>query len=170
VIGLMASFGIGLNRNRFESSPIQCNLKSQTQKVMKRVLFILALSALLLPNSACRRVSFGIEDGVYSGNFTVKYPLPYDTTITGSVSVSFENGIYSSTGNDNYVPASAYGSFTLDGDTIYFQDSTGHTANFDGNLVLQGNYAVDIRGNELTFWKTRYGNPEFIYEYRLARE
>ena len=137
---------------------------------MKRILFILTAAALLLEISACRRVSFGIVDGVYSGTFLVTYPVPYDTTITGPVSVSLENGLYTSTGNDNYVPASATGSFTFDTDSIYFRDSSFHTSNFDWNLILHGNYAYSLEDNELTFWKTRQGNPAPVYEYRLERD
>lgn len=137
---------------------------------MKRMLFILMPAILLLQISACRQVSLGIGDGVYTGTFSVAYPVPYDTTITGPVSVTFENGRYSSTGNSNYAPASAAGSFTFDTDSIYFQDSTFHTANFDWNLILHGNYAYTLEGDELTFWKNRSGNPDFHYEYVLVAE
>lgn len=106
-------------------------------------------------------------EGSYTGTFTVEY-LNGDT-FSNPVTVSFngENN-YQSSSNDDYFPAGGSGTYEKDNSMINFNDVNQWTANFDWNLILNGEYNYSINGNELMISANK--NDVGFYKYALTKE
>lgn len=109
-------------------------------------------------------------NGNYSGIFTVKYSD--GTTFSNNVTVTFnEKNNYSSSGNGNiydFYPAGGSGTYEKGKSTIIFYDINGWYANFDWNLILNGEYEYSINENELTISANK--NNVGFYKYELTKE
>lgn len=105
--------------------------------------------------------------GNYTGTFTVEYTN--GNTFSKPVTVRFiEENVYSSTGNTDYYPAGGNGTFEINGSTILFNDIGVWTANFDWNLILNGEYDFSLNGNELIISANK--NNVGFYKYELIKE
>lgn len=106
-------------------------------------------------------------NGDYTGIFTVEYSVGGDT-FSNPVNLSFnsENN-YQSSGNDNFIPAGGSGTYEKTTTTINFSDNNVWTANFDGNLILNGEYNYTINGNELIISANKNGVG--FYKYELTK-
>jgi len=136
-----------------------------------RIYKILLITILSLTFTSCNNDDDNNDNkslnGNYSGTFTVKY-LNGDT-FSNPVAVSFNEGNnYQSSGNDNYFPAGGSGTFEKNNSTIEFYDINYWTANFDGNLILNGEYNYVDNGNELIISANK--NNVGLYKYELSKE
>lgn len=106
-------------------------------------------------------------NGNYNGTFTVEY-LNGDT-FSNPVQVRFniENS-YESSRNDNDIPAGGSGTYKLNNSTIDFTDVNQWTADFDWNLILNGEYNYSINGKELILSANK--NDVGFYKYQLIKE
>lgn len=105
--------------------------------------------------------------GTYSGTFTVEYQN--GEVLSNPVTVSFmEDNTYQSSGNANYIPAGGSGTYEVDDSQIIFKDTNYWTANFDWNLILDGEYDYSLTGNQLIL--TAQKNGEALYRYELTKE
>jgi hypothetical protein len=120
-------------------------------------------------------VATTIPEGVYEGVFTVRYSeeLGYGewSVQSGPVTVTLQEGSYSSTGNANRIPARTEGTYTVDEEagTITFMSEGFYTADFDWNTILGGTYTYTIQGDNLTFGAEK-GNGNGYYEYVLVKK
>ena len=135
---------------------------------MKSKLLILITSILLIScNNDEESTLTQIPNGDYIGVFTVEYNN--GDTFSNTVTVSFvEDNVYSSTGNADYYPAGGNGTFEINNSTIEFNDINFWTANFDWNLILNGEYDFSLNGNELIISANK--NDVGFYKYVLTRE
>lgn len=135
---------------------------------MKSKLLILITSILLIScNNDEESTLTQIPNGDYIGVFTVEYNN--GDTFSNTVTVSFvEDNVYSSTGNADYYPAGGNGTFEINNSTIEFNDINFWTANFDWNLILNGEYDFSLNGNELIISANK--NDVGFYKYELTRE
>ena len=115
---------------------------------------------------ACGKNKQSLNNGVYTGTFTVKYDD--GTTRTGETTLTLEGSTYQCTGGPNYTPAGGSGSFEEKAGMITFNDVNIWTANFDWNLILDGEYKYKFNGRKLIFEadKNNVGN----YHYDLEKQ
>ena len=112
-----------------------------------------------------------ITDGLYEGNFTVTYfgePFPgLNEVEIGGVSVILEAGKFYCTANAERIPVPCEGSYSVSEGKITFFSESIHTHDFDGNLILHGEYEYTMQGGKLTFGANK--NNVGYYEYALVK-
>lgn len=123
---------------------------------------ILSIVTLIM---GCKKDNLNIKDGTYKGTFTVTYS---SGTQTGQTTLELKNGKFTCSGNSNRIPAGGSGTFSSDNGKITFNDENGWTADFDWNLILNGNYDYTFDGKKLIFSadKNNVGN----YNYDLEKQ
>ena len=126
--------------------------------MLKKLFLLLSLFIF----SQCRPQQ-ALEDGTYVGTFTVKYA---NEKKSGPVTVLRENGRYSCSANPDGFPAGGFGTFSVQGNEIAFNDSGIYTADFDWNLILGGTYQYSFNGQKLTLEadKNDVGNYRYVLE------
>jgi hypothetical protein len=105
-----------------------------------------------------------IQPGEYKGKFKV---VMHDKTERGITKVLFTPDRYSCEGNDQRLPAGGSGTYTIKGNKILFFDENMWTADFDWNLILNGEYDFDYDGKKLKLITIRNGRR---YEYDLKKK
>jgi len=133
---------------------------------MSKILKIGVIGYFLLFLSCNRNdeISKPIEEGTYSGTFTVIYS---SGKRTGTTTLSLENGKYICTGNSDRIPAGGSGDYSIKDNKITFNDVNFWTAEFDWNLILKGEYNYRFNGKELTISASK--NEVGYYEYDLKK-
>ena len=112
-----------------------------------------------------------IENGVYSGTFTVTYFVDMPESWgrgSGITTLELKNGKFTCAGNPNRFPAGGSGNYSIQDDKIIFEDLSFWTADFDWNLILKGEYDYTFDGKRLKFSAIK--NNVGLYEYDLIRE
>lgn len=106
-----------------------------------------------------------IMDGTYKGIFTVTYS---SGTQRGEATLELKDGKFSCSGNSNRIPAGGAGTFVSDNKKITFNDENFWTADFDWNLILNGEYDYTFDGKKLIISanKNSVGN----YKYDLEKQ
>ncbi len=89
--------------------------------------------------------------GAYDGRF--EFESAAAESLGGPVTIKFAGADYNSTSNPDYLPAGGQGKFQINGNQASFTDSLMRTANFDGNLVLNGTYSVSTKADSLVLRK-----------------
>lgn len=137
------------------------------QSKLYTLLGMVLLALVVIGCSSDEEPSVPNLTGTYSGTFTVEYPD--GDTFSNSVTVSFmaENK-YNSNGNDNYYPAGGSGTYEVEASKINFEDINYWTANFDWNLILNGEYDYSLNGSELIISAAK--NDMGLYTYELEKE
>ena len=110
-------------------------------------------------------------DGTYSGTFTVKYFVEMPASWgkgSGTTTLELKDGKYTCTGNPNRIPAGGSGNYSIKGNKIIFEEIHFWTADFDGNLILQGEYDFTFNGKRLKISANKNGVGN--YEYDLKKE
>ncbi len=131
---------------------------------MKNIISYILLTCLII---SCKKDNNTGFSGTFIGTFTVKYAN--NSTFTGNTTVVFfENGQFTCTGNANFIPAGASGKFIKTDSKISFKDENFWTANFDGNLILNGDYDFYFDGKNLKLTATK--NNAGLYEYNLSKQ
>lgn len=111
--------------------------------------------------------SIGCSDSLTPGNYAGKFIVRYDSaTLSGETTLRISDGQYTSDGNDNRIPAGGSGTYMLAGEKIIFRDENMWTADFDWNMILNGEYKYSLRGKQLEL--TRATNRT-SYRYVLTR-
>lgn len=127
----------------------------------KAALFILLAAGL----SSCDETEMAKLKGSYSGTFIYHSP---EAPKSGPVTVTFDGTNYTSTRNPDYIPAGGSGTFAfMEKNRVKFEDQNVWMANFDWNLILNGEYSYEVKGDSLFI--TRAHNEVKLYEYRLKR-
>lgn len=114
---------------------------------------------------SCQKDDSNIKDGIYKGTFTVTYN---SGTQTGQTTLDLTNGKFSCSGNPDRIPAGGSGTFSFDKNKITFNDENFWTADFDGNLILSGQYDYTFNGKKLKISADRNGVGH--YEYNLEKQ
>ncbi|MDR2284802.1 MAG: hypothetical protein LBE37_16420 [Sphingobacterium sp.] len=102
-----------------------------------------------------------IQQGTFKGTFTVAYE---SGTHTGQTTVELKDGRYSCLANVNRIPAGGSGKYSFDKKSITFNDENTWTLEFDGGLILNGQYNYTFDGKSLKIDKT---NEVGTYTYDL---
>ncbi|TDQ73469.1 hypothetical protein [Sphingobacterium yanglingense] len=118
------------------------------------------ITALLL--FGCKKENdLQIQQGTYKGTFTVTYE---SGTHTGQTTVELKDERYTCLANANRIPAGGSGKYFFDKKSITFNDENFWTAEFDGGLILNGNYDYTFDGRNL---KINRMNEIVTYTYDL---
>jgi len=128
-------------------------------------IWIIGVFSLLLGCNKSEDISKSYEEGIYSGTFTVTYS---SEKLTGAATLTLESGKYICTGNSNRIPAGGSGNYSIDGSKITFEDVNSWTADFDGNLILNGEYDYEFDGQALKISAIKNGVG--YYEYDLKKQ
>ncbi|TAI49558.1 hypothetical protein [Flagellimonas allohymeniacidonis] len=106
-------------------------------------------------------------NGTYAGTFTVAYAN--GDTFSNPVTVNFSgDSNYESSANGDRLPAGGSGTYEMGSSKIDFSDTNIWTADFDWNLILNGEYDLLANGNELIISVTK--NNVGSYRYELTKE
>jgi hypothetical protein len=121
--------------------------------------FFLTLLCCATIAGSCKKStspSTGI-DGVYKGTF--ERQLPGGTT-TSNVTIIFSDNVWKGVSSNEHFPALCNGSFQVDTlrATVRFKNDCVWTANFDGTLILNNEFAIiQHTGNYLELQKIYWG-------------
>lgn len=109
-----------------------------------------------------------IQPGTYKGTFArvgaARWEPPAEVTLT------FNGNQYTGQATVQYYPAVCNGTFSLNGSKANFKNACVWTANFDGTLILDGDYEIEVRADSLFITR---GYPGTIYEedkYQLKKQ
>jgi hypothetical protein len=116
--------------------------------------------------SGCDKDDLDVKEGTYKGTFTVTYRS--GTPQTGQTTLELKDGKYSCSGNSNRIPAGGSGTYSFDNGKITFSDENFWTAEFDWNLILNGQYDYTFNGKKLKISADK--NSVGHYEYDLEKE
>lgn len=108
----------------------------------------------------CKKDNLQIEDGLYKGKFIVTYSSGIQSNQT---TLELKNGKFFCNGNSNRIPAGGSGTFTADKSKITFNDENYWTADFDWNLILNGQYSYTFDGKQLIISATKNNVGYYIY-------
>ncbi len=132
---------------------------------MRTLIFLFTILTIMTIFIGCKKDGLKLEEGIYSGTFTVTYSSGKETGIT---TIEFKDSKFTCTANSNRTPAGGSGTYSIDNGVITFNDENVWTADFDWNLILSGQYEYSFDGNilKISADKTNVGN----YEYKLEKE
>jgi hypothetical protein len=105
-------------------------------------------------------------NGIYDGLFTVEYSE--QQVFSNEVTITFNDSTYSCTSGANHIPAGGSGKFEIYGNTITFSDENGWFADFDWNLILDGEY--ELNRDNSTIIISAYKNDVGFYKYELEKQ
>ena len=125
-------------------------------KLFKLALSIFTIITLLI---GCKKKNLNIEEGTYSGTLTVTYDSGFQKEF--STFVELGNSIYTCTSRGS-------GTYSIEKDKIVFNDEKFWTADFDWNLILDGQYDYTFTGEKLNISANK--NDIGYFEYNLVKE
>jgi len=135
---------------------------------MKR--FILPLILLVFTLSSCDDSESDVElSGTYAGTFHYNYlssskPVP----AAKPASISFSGKSYASVPQPDYYPAGGSGTYAVEGKVINFTDNKIYPAVIPMNMVLNGKYTYEVKGDSL-FLRGNLMSETLEVQYRLKR-
>ncbi|WP_276364094.1 hypothetical protein [Daejeonella sp. H1SJ63] len=137
---------------------------------------IIFFSVITLLGACSEKLNLVVLDGSYKGFF---YYIPAGgTQITKSaeeVSVILNGKEYTSTGSTGRIPAGGTGKYSvLSNNIVQFQDERVWTADFDWNMILNGNYRYEVKNDSLILTRnfelcSSCNTTNGLYQYRLKR-
>lgn len=125
---------------------------------MKQIYLLVLLVSLIM---GCKKEKLAIQDGTYRGIFTVSYS---NGVQTGRVTIELKNGTYTCSSNSNRIPAGGSGTFRMGENKMTFADDKMWTADFDWNLILNGEYESTFDGKKLLLTASRNNIGTYTYE------
>ena len=122
---------------------------------MKHKFLIFTVLSLPLLFMSCNKDNSDtpVSEGKYKGTFTVTYNSGKQS---GRTTLVLENGKYSCTGNSDRIPAGGSGTYSFDNGKITFAEENMWTADFDWNLILEGQYEYQCNGRNLKIFTRLY--------------
>lgn len=115
--------------------------------------------------AGCDKQRMKTEEGTYTGTFTVTYE---NGVKSGTTTLKLKDGKFSCQGNPDRIPAGGSGTYQIKGNTVEFTDINFWTADFDWNLILNGNYEYSFDGKKMVI--KAFKNDVGHYEYDLERQ
>jgi len=135
----------------------------------KTLVFICALFVFL----SCEKeeeIQKWISDGTYVGTF--QRQIVWTETDTANITLTFSGNQWSGSSNFEKYPALCHGTYSIDGDTIIFENECGWTAEFDWTLIFAGKYLLTKTGKTVGFSKDyRSATADtYIDTYKLTKQ
>jgi hypothetical protein len=123
--------------------------------------------------TGCKKVEIKNTEflsGTYKGTF--ERELVWGGSEPANVTLVFTADSWTGTGDREKYPALCQGTYSIEGDTIIFENTCFWTAEFDWSLILSGKYVLKTRGSNLEFYRD-YRNETtdtFVDRYILEIE
>jgi hypothetical protein len=136
---------------------------------MKKYLALFIGIAMMIFAYSCSKQQQKPGTGIYTGTFTVEYSngnsFGGNDTETGAVTLELKSmSKYDCSANSDRYPAGGSGKYCVGKDKITFTDECMHTADFDWNLILSGEYNYTCDGKNLKIWANKNGVGKYSYE------
>lgn len=104
-----------------------------------------------------------LNESVYEGKFM---RLTADTIpVQSPVTLTLNNGTFEGVADSLYYPAIGQGTYTIEGKTIHFTNTSVWTANFDWSFILQGEYVIEEEGTSKVFIQEVSAGVYNIYQF-----
>lgn len=132
---------------------------------MKSNCLILCMLCFAIITSSCTKEEQNLKDGIYKGTFKVSYS---SGTQTGQTTLEIKDNKFVCSGNPNRIPAGGSGSYSFSNNSITFNDQNVWTADFDWNLILNGQCNYTFDGKKLKIIANKNGTG--VYEYELEKQ
>ena len=116
----------------------------------KHLLFALVLTCL----SGCDKDTHNypkVPDGIYVGTF--QRELSWYENDTANITMTFSSNTWSGYSDKIKYPALCKGTYSIEGDTIIFENQCVWTAEFDWGLILSGKYVIKSIGSTIEFYR-----------------
>jgi hypothetical protein len=133
--------------------------------IMRKIIYILSCIFFITSCEDDTLPQFELK-GIYDGIFTVEYSE--QQTFSNEVTITFNDSTYSCTSGENHIPAGGSGKFEIHSSTITFHDENGWFANFDWNLILDGEY--DLNRDNSTIIISAHKNDVGFYKYEFEKQ
>ena len=126
---------------------------------------VIGLSLLLFScskNEAIEEVSVPLEEGIYTGTYTVKrfagMPGEYWGPGNWTTTLILNNGKYT-------ITTGGSGNYSINNGKIIFEDENVWTCDFDSNLILNGVYEYTFDGRKLKILQ-RFDFAHYVYDLK----
>ena len=136
---------------------------------MKKLLF--AIWIVIISSTSCEKSQIDkIPDGVYMGTF--QRQLAFGGGDIVSVVLTFSSNTWTGQSDMPKYPALCHGTYTINNGKIIFTNDCIWTADFDGTLILGGQYTINLNGNELGFIRDDRGpsSDTYVDVYALTKQ
>lgn len=138
---------------------------------MKKLLFtsIIVLISFIGCKKDTNKSPEHIPDGVYTGTF--QRQLAFGGGAIANVTLTFTSNTWTEESDMPKYPALCYGTYLIENQKIIFSSDCIWTAEFDGTLILGGEYTFSLNGNQLEFVKDYRGpfTDSYIDVYSLTK-
>jgi hypothetical protein len=136
---------------------------------MKKLIFIIWI--VIISSTSCEKShNDKIPDGVYTGTF--QRQLAFGGGDIANVTFTFSSNTWTGQSDMPKYPALCHGTYTINKGKIIFTNDCIWTADFDGTLILGGEYTLNLNGNQLGFIRDDRGPSRDTYVdiYNLTKQ
>jgi hypothetical protein len=135
---------------------------------MKKLIFIF-LIVIISITSCDKSHNDKIPDGVYTGTF--QRQLAFGGGDTANVTLTFSSNTWTGQSDITKYPALCHGTYSIDKQKIIFTNDCSWTDEFDGTLILGGEYTLSLNGNQLGFIRDYRGpsSDTYVDIYNLTK-
>lgn len=124
-----------------------------------RSLYLMSVVLLVLFAGCDKETMTAIPNGKYIGTFIRTTP---DARFAPSkVTLTIDNNKFSGTSETPRYPAICSGSLKVDGNKLTVNNDCMFTADFDWSYIFQGDYTIELSGNQL---KITRSYPNSVYD------
>jgi hypothetical protein len=136
---------------------------------MKKSLFFICALLLLVSCEKEEEIRKHISDGTYIGTF--QRQIVWTESDTAHITLTFNGNQWNGSSNFEKYPALCRGTYSINGDTIIFENECHWTAEFDWTLILAGKYFLTKTGNTVEFSKDyrSASSDTYIDKYKLTK-
>ncbi len=135
-----------------------------------RQLFFICALFFLVSCEKEEEIQKHLFDGTYIGTF--QRQIVWTENDTAHITLTFNGNQWSGSSNFEKYPALCRGTYSINGDTIIFENECIWTAEFDWTLILAGKYLLTKTGNTVEFSKDYRSASSDTYndKYKLTKE
>ena len=136
---------------------------------MKKQIFIIWI--VIISSTSCEKSHIDkISDGVYTGTF--QRQLAFGGGDTANVTLTFSSNKWNGQSDMPKYPALCHGTYRIDKQKIIFTNDCIWTADFDGTLILGGEYTFNQSSNQLGFIRDDRGpsRDTYVDVYALTKQ
>ena len=118
---------------------------------MKKSIYLTLAVLIFLSCEKEETISKQIPDGTYIGTF--QREIVWSKSDPASVTLTFNKNNWSGSSDTEKYPALCHGTYSINSDTIFFENECVWTAEFDQTLILSGKYILTKNGKTIEFSK-----------------
>lgn len=136
---------------------------------MKKYLFFIFFTTWLTSCNKEEKDYSQLPNGVYVGTF--QRELSWSDNYKSNIRMIFSSKSWKGSSDMTKYPALCQGTYSINGDTISFENDCAWSTEFDGGLILSGKFVMKSIEDSIEFHRT-YLNPAgtSIDRYKLKRQ